>query len=191
MLTSLLRTYLRPYALQVTLVVALLVAQTVGNLYLPNLNADIINGGVINGDIGYIWRTGGVMLGITLAVGVGAIIAVYWASRVAMAVGADLREAVFTRVQGFSAREVNRFGTASLITRNTNDVQQIQLFLLMALMLMVIAPIMSVGRVIMALKEGLALSPLLGLTLPFTASPAVRRRESAAASATAARWRRR
>ena len=149
--------------------VTLLVAQTVGNLYLPNFNADIINGGVVTGNIGYIWRTGGIMLGITLAVGAIGVVAVYWASRVAMGVGADLRAAVFTRVQAFSAREVNRFGTASLITRNTNDIQQIQLFLQMALMLMVIAPIMSVGGVIMALKEGLALSPLLGVAVPVMA----------------------
>jgi len=169
MLIRLLRTYLRPYAGQVAIVVTLLVAQTVGNLYLPNLNADIINGGVITGDVGYIWRTGGIMLGITLAIGAVGVVAVYWASRVAMGVGADLRAAVFTRVQAFSAREVNRFGTASLITRNTNDVQQIQLFLQMALMLMVIAPIMSVGGVIMALKEGLALSPLLGVAVPVMA----------------------
>lgn len=170
MLTRLLRTYLRPYSAQVAVVVTLLVAQTIGNLYLPNLNADIINDGVIKGDTGYIWRTGGLMLGITIAIGVVAMVAVYWASRVAMGVGADLRAAVFTRVQAFSAREVNRFGTASLITRNTNDVQQIQLFLLMALMLMVIAPIMSVGGVIMALKEGLALSPLLGVAVPVMAA---------------------
>ena len=169
MLTRLLRTYLHPYAGQVAIVVALLVAQTVGTLYLPNLNADIINDGVVKGDIGYIWRTGGIMLAITIAIGAVAVVAVYWASRVAMGVGADLRAAVFGRVQAFSAREVNRFGTASLITRNTNDVQQIQLFLQMALMLMVIAPIMSVGGVIMALKEGLALSPLLGVAVPVMA----------------------
>jgi ABC-type multidrug transport system fused ATPase/permease subunit len=169
MLTRLLRAYLRPYAGQVVIVVTLLVAQTVGNLYLPNLNADLINGGVVTGDIGYIWRTGAIMLGITLAVGAVAVVAVYWASRVAMGTGADLRAAVFTRVQAFSSREVNRFGTASLITRNTNDIQQIQLFLQMALMLMVIAPIMSVGGVIMALKEGLALSPLLGVAVPVMA----------------------
>jgi ABC-type multidrug transport system fused ATPase/permease subunit len=169
MLTRLLRTSLRPYAGQAAVVVMLLVAQTIGNLYLPNLNADIINGGVVKGDIGYIWRTGGIMLGIALAVGAVAVVAVYWASRVAMGVGADLRAAVFSRVQAFSAREVNRFGTASLITRNTNDIQQIQLFLQMALMLMVIAPIMCVGGLIMALKEGLALSPLLGVAVPVMA----------------------
>ncbi len=97
--------------------VILLVAQTIGNLYLPNLNADIINNGVEKGNIRYIFTTGGVMLAIALAVGVLAIVAVYWASRVAMGAGADMRAAVFTRVQSFSAREVNRFGTPSLITR--------------------------------------------------------------------------
>jgi ATP-binding cassette, subfamily B, multidrug efflux pump len=169
MLTRLLRAYLRPYVRQVALVVALMVAQTIGNLYLPNLNADIINNGVVKGDIHYIWTTGAVMLAITLAVGAVAVVAVYWASRVAMGTGADLRTAVFTRVQGFSAHEVNRFGTPSLITRNTNDIQQIQLFLQMALMLMVMAPIMCVGGVIMALKEGLALSPLLAVAVPVMA----------------------
>ncbi|MGA8681403.1 MAG: ABC transporter ATP-binding protein, partial [Acidimicrobiales bacterium] len=169
MLIRLLRTYLRPYTRQVALVVALLVAQTVGNLYLPNLNADIINNGVVDGNLHYILTTGGVMLAITLVLGVVAIVAVYWASRVAMGAGADIRGAIFTRVQAFSAHEMNRFGTPSLITRNTNDIQQIQLFLQMALTLMVIAPIMSVGGVILAIKEGAALSPLLAVAVPVMA----------------------
>jgi ATP-binding cassette subfamily B protein len=150
MLIALLRTYLRPYRRQVAVVVGLLVVQSVGNLYLPNLNADIINNGVVKGNIGYIVRTGGLMLAIALVLGAVAIVAVYSASRVSMGAGADIRAAVFGRVQGFSAAEVNRFGTPSLITRNTNDVQQIQLFLQMALTLMVIAEIMSVGGVILA-----------------------------------------
>jgi ATP-binding cassette subfamily B multidrug efflux pump len=166
MLIALLRTYLRPYRRQVALVVGLLVVQAVGNLYLPNLNADIINNGVVKGNIGYIVRTGGVMLAIALVLGVVAIVAVYSASRVSMGAGADIRAAVFGRVQGFAAAEVNRFGTPSLITRNTNDVQQIQLFLQMALTLMVIAPIMSVGGVILAIREGAALSPLLAVAVP-------------------------
>jgi len=169
MLIRLLRTYLRPYTGQVAVVVALLVVQTVGTLYLPNLNADIINNGVVKGNIRYIVTTGGVMLAITLLVGVVAIVAVYWASRVAMGAGADMRGAVFTRVQGFSAGEINRFGTPSLITRNTNDIQQIQLFLQMALTLMVIAPIMSVGGVFLAIREGAALSPLLAVAVPVMA----------------------
>ena len=170
MLIRLLRTYLRRYTGQIAVVVALLVAQTVGNLYLPNLNADIINNGVVEGNLPYILRTGGVMLVITLLVGVVAIVAVYWSSRVAMGAGADIRGAVFARVQAFSARDMDRFGTPSLITRNTNDIQQIQLFLQMALTLMVIAPIMSVGGVILAIREGAALSPLLAVAVPVMAT---------------------
>ncbi len=100
-----------------------------GNLYLPNLNAEIINNGVVKGDTSYIWRTGSVMLGIALSLGAVSVMAVYWASRVSMGVGADVRAAVFQRVQSFSAREISRFGTPSLVTRNTNDVQQVQTFL--------------------------------------------------------------
>ncbi len=169
MLTRLLRSFLRPYARPLAVVVLLLVAQTIGNLYLPNLNADIIDNGVEKGDIRYIWATGAVMLAIALAVGGVAIVAVYFASRVAMGVGADIRAAVFGRVQGFSAREMNRFGTPSLITRNTNDIQQIQLFLQLGMTLMVIAPIMCVGGVIMAVKEGAELSLLLVVAVPVMA----------------------
>ena len=166
MLIKLLRTHLRPYRVQVLLLSALLVLQTVGNLYLPNLNADIINGGVVAGNLHYIVRTGIWMVVLTLAIGLFAVIAVYWASRVSMAAGADLRRAVFSRVQSFSARDVNHFGTASLITRNTNDIQQIQIFLQMALTMMVIAPIMSVGGIVMAIHEGAKLSLLLLVSIP-------------------------
>jgi ATP-binding cassette subfamily B protein len=147
-------------------VVALLAAQTFGNLYLPNLNADIINFGVVKGDVHYIWTTGALMLAIALVLGVLSIVAVYYASKVAMGAGADIRSAVFTRVQAFSANEMNRFGTASLITRNTNDIQQIQLFLQMALTLMVIAPIMCVGGIYMAIREDAKLSLLLLVAVP-------------------------
>jgi ABC-type multidrug transport system fused ATPase/permease subunit len=170
MLIRLLRTYLRPYASQVAVVVVLLGTQTVGNLYLPNLNADIINNGVIKGNLHYILRTGGIMLAITLVLGVLAVIAVYFASRISMGAGAEIRSAVFIRVQEFSVRDVDRFGTPSLITRNTNDIQQIQLFLQIALTLMVIAPIMCVGGVILAIREGAALSPLLGVAVPVMAA---------------------
>jgi ATP-binding cassette subfamily B protein len=168
-LIGLLRKYLHPYFAQVGLVVALLVVQTAGALYLPNLNADIINNGIIKGNLRYIVTTGGVMLAITLILGVVSIVAVYWSSRVSMGVGADIRGAVFTRVQGFSAREMNHFGTPSLITRNTNDVQQVQLFLQVALTLMVIAPIMSVGGVVLAIHEGGSLSLLLVVAVPVMA----------------------
>ena len=169
MLIDLLRHTLRPYARQIAVVVALLVAQTIGSLYLPNLNADIINQGVVTGNLHYILSTGGLMLGITLALGIVALIAVYWASRVAMGAGADIRGLVFSKVQSFSARDMDHFGTPSLITRNTNDIQQIQIFLQTALTLMVIAPIMSIGGVILAIKEGSALSPLLGVVVPIMA----------------------
>ena len=146
MLIRLLRTYLRPYTRQVAIVVVLVTIQSVANLYLPNLNADIINNGIAKGDIPYIWRIGGLMLAVTVAMGIIAIFGVYWASKASMGVGRDLRSAVFARVQTFSARELNRLGTASLITRNTNDVQQIQLFLQIALTLLVAAPLMAVRK---------------------------------------------
>ncbi len=170
MLIRLLRTYIRPYIREVAVVVVLVLIQSIANLYLPNLNADIINNGVAKGDIPYIWRTGAVMLAITLGLGVIAVGGVYWASRASMGVGRDLRAAVFGRVQSFSAREVNRFGTASLITRNTNDVQQIQLFMQIALTLMVSAPIMLVGGVIMALRTDVTLSGLLIIVVPLLAA---------------------
>ena len=170
MLIQLLRTYLRPYAREVAIVGVLALVQTIANLYLPNLNADIINNGVAKGDVPYIWRTGAVMLAITLGLGVIAIGGVYWASLTSQGVGRDLRASVFRRVQDFSAREMNRFGTASLITRNTNDVQQIQLFLQIALTMMVMAPIMAVGGVIMALREDVQLSAVLIVVIPVLAA---------------------
>jgi ATP-binding cassette, subfamily B, multidrug efflux pump len=169
MLIRLLRTFVPPYLRPVTLVVVLVVIQSLANLYLPNLNADIINNGVAKGDVGYIWRTGGVMLAITLLQGIVSIVAVYWASRVAMGMGRDVRAAVFERVQLFSSREMHRLGTPSLITRNTNDVQQVQLFLQIALTILAAAPIMAVGGVIMALREDVQLSALLLVVVPLLA----------------------
>jgi len=169
-LVRVLRVFLRPYVREVTIVGVLVLIQSIGNLYLPNLNADIINNGVAKGDLPYIWRTGAVMLGVTLALGVLSVVGVYWASLASQSVGRDLRAAVFGRVQSFSAREMNRFGTASLITRNTNDVQQIQLFMQIALTMMVAAPIMAVGGVIMALREDVQLSAVLIVVIPVLAA---------------------
>jgi len=168
-LVRMMLTRLRLYRLQVSIVLGLIVIQTVLGLYLPNLTADIINNGIAKGDVGYIWRTGGWMLALTLLSGVAAVIATYFASRTSMGVGRDLRATVFSRVMRFSAREMNSFGTASLITRNTNDVQQIQIFLQMALTLMVAAPIMMVGGVIMAIHEDATLSLLLVVAVPLMA----------------------
>ena len=166
MLTSLVRRYIGRYSRQVCLVVVLLAVQALANLYLPNLTADIINNGIEKGDVHYIWTTGAFMLAVTLVVGVMAVVAVYFASKVSMGIGRDIRGAVFRAVQRFSAQEINHFGTPSLITRNTNDVQQIQLFLQMALTMMVLAPIMCVGGVFMALKEDVKLSALLVVAVP-------------------------
>jgi len=165
-LLRLLGTSLRPYAGYVALVVLLLLIQSIANLYLPNLNADIINNGVIKGDIGYIWRIGAIMLALAVLVGILAIVAVYFASRASMGFGRDVRRAVFERVQRFSATEMNRFGTPSLITRNTNDVQQVQLFVQMALTIFVTAPIMLVGGIILAVREDVTLSAILIVILP-------------------------
>ena len=169
MLISLLRRHLPPYSRPVAIVTVLLLVQSIANLYLPNLNADIINNGVSKGDTDYIWRIGALMLVVTLLLGVLSVVSVYFASRASMGVGRDIRGAVFERVQRFSAREMNRFGTASLITRNTNDVQQVQLFLQIALTILVSAPIMAVGGVIMAIREDATLSWLLVVIVPLMA----------------------
>jgi ATP-binding cassette subfamily B protein len=168
-LVRLMRSALAPYRRQVAVVVLLTALQTAVGLYLPNLTANIINNGIAKGDVGYIWSTGAVMLGLTLVQGTVAVIAVYFASRVSMGVGRDLRDAIFSRVMAFSAREMNRFGTPSLITRNTNDVQQIQIFLQIALTLMVGAPIMMVGGIFMALSEDVRLSLVLVVAVPLMA----------------------
>ncbi len=170
MLLRLLRRYLPRYAPQASLVALLLLVQSIANLYLPNLNADIINNGIAKGDTDYILRTGGVMLAITLALGGLAVVAVYFASRTSMGVGRDVRSAVFRRVQSFAAREMDHFGTASLITRNTNDVQQVQLFLQIALTILVAAPILAIGGVVMAVREDATLSWLIVVVVPVMAA---------------------
>src|SRR5213593_813779 len=169
MLIGLLRRYLPKYRTEVAIVTVLLLIQSIANLYLPNLNADIINNGVAKGDTDYIWRTGAVMLAVTLVLGVLAIIGVYFASRASMGVGRDVRGAVFARVQHFSAREMTRFGTPSLITRNTNDVQQVQLFLQIALTILLTAPILAIGGIIMAIRENATLSLTLVVIIPLMA----------------------
>jgi ATP-binding cassette, subfamily B, multidrug efflux pump len=165
-MTRLLVRYLKPYWKQVTFIVVLLLAQAISNLYLPDLNADIINNGVRLGDINYILKTGGIMLGVTLVLGVLAIVTVYWSSRTAMAFGRDVRGAIFRSVQSFSQQEVNIFGTPSLITRNTNDVQQVQMVLFFMLNMMISAPITAVGGIIMALRMDVPLSGVFVVILP-------------------------
>ena len=165
-MTRLLVRYLKPYWKQVTFIIVLLLAQAIANLYLPDLNADIINNGVRLGNINYILTSGAVMLAVTLALGVVAIITVYWSSRTAMAFGRDVRGGLFRKVQSFSQQEVNIFGTASLITRNTNDVQQVQMVLFFMLNMMISAPITAVGGIIMALRMDVPLSGIFAVILP-------------------------
>ncbi len=169
MLIRLLTRHLTPYRGAVALVLVLLLGTSVANLYLPNLTADIINNGVVKGDTAYIWRTGARMLGITLVASVVQVVAVFFASRVAMSVGRDARSAIFARVQDFSAQEMSHFGAPSLITRNTNDVQQVQMFLVIALTMLATAPMTAVGGVIMALYENATLSLLLVVVIPLMA----------------------
>jgi ATP-binding cassette, subfamily B, multidrug efflux pump len=165
-LIRLLRTYLRPYRKPIAWLVLLQFLQTCATLYLPTLNADIIDNGVVNGDTGYILSYGALMIGISLVQVVCNIGTVYYGARTAAAVGRDVRAAVFDRVQSFSAREVGHFGAPSLITRTTNDVQQVQMLALMTFTLMVSAPIMCVGGIVLALGLDVPLSGVLVAVVP-------------------------
>ncbi|MFD0207836.1 ABC transporter ATP-binding protein [Streptomyces hirsutus] len=166
MLIRLLRTHLRPHKRPIVLLVLLQFLQTCATLYLPTLNADIIDDGVVKGDTGYILSYGALMIGISLAQVVCNVGAVYYGARTAAAVGRDVRGAVFGRVQSFSAREVGHFGAPSLITRTTNDVQQIQMLALMTFTLMVSAPIMCLGGIVLALGLDVPLSGVLVAVVP-------------------------
>ncbi|RZB15342.1 ABC transporter ATP-binding protein [Streptomyces sp. F001] len=166
MLIRLLRTCLRPYKRPITVLVVLQFLQTCATLYLPTLNADIIDNGVVNGDTGYILSFGALMIGISLAQVVCNIGAVYYGARTASALGRDMRAGIFDRVQSFSAREVGHFGAPSLITRTTNDVQQVQMLVLMTFTLMVSAPIMCVGGIVLALGLDVPLSGVLVAVVP-------------------------
>ena len=166
MLVRLLRTHLRPYTGLLVCVLVLQFAQVMASLYLPTLNADIIDKGVATGDTGYIWRMGAFMLGISLAQGVCTVLATYLAARAAMSMGRDLRGEVFDRVSGFSEREISAFGAGSLITRNTNDVQQVQMLVMMSCTMLVTAPVMAVGGIIMAVTRAPGLSWLIGVSVP-------------------------
>jgi len=147
----------------------LLFLQALAQLYLPKLNAEIINDGVVTGDIGVIVRLGGEMLAVSLLYGLVAIVGVYYSARTAMAIGRDIRTAMFTSVQSFSLQEIHQFGAPSLITRNTNDVQQVQMMTVMALTIMVTAPMMLIGGVIMAVRLDATLSLLLIVIIPIMA----------------------
>jgi ATP-binding cassette subfamily B protein len=169
-LIKLLRQFLRPYRRPIALIVGLQFLATLAMLYLPTLNANIIDTGVLTGNTGYIWKTGALMLAITLGQIACQICAVYFAARTAMAVGRDLRSAQFRQVQRFSAREIGQIGTPSLITRSTNDVQQVQMLVLMFFIMTVSAPIMMVGSILLALDQNVELSGLLVIIIPVLAT---------------------
>lgn len=163
---TLLRGYLKPHWRVLVLISVLLLVQAIGTLILPSLNADIINEGVVTGDTGYIVRVGGVMLALSVVVGLATVVAVYFSARTSMRAGRDMRGDVFRRVEQFSLAQMHSFGIPSLITRNTNDVQQIQMLVMVGLTMMVVAPVTAVGGVIMALREDVQLSSLLIVTIP-------------------------
>ncbi len=169
MLIRLLREHLRPYRGAAVAVVLLQVAQVIATLYLPSLNADIIDNGVAKGDTGTIWHLGTIMLAVSLAQVICSIGAVYYGARTAMALGRDLRGRLFAQVQSFSQQEMGKFGAPTLITRTTNDVQQVQMVVLMSFTLMLMAPIMLVGGVIMALRQDVVLSGILLVVVPVLA----------------------
>ena len=166
MLIKLLRTHLGPYRKPLLVVVVLTTVQTVCTLLLPTLNADIIDKGVVRGDTDYIWRTGGLMLLVTVVQVFFAVAAVRVAARVAMSFGRDVRGELFHRVTGFSAQDVASFGASSLITRITNDVTQVQALVMMAVTMLVAAPITMVGGVVMAIREDAGLSLMLLVAVP-------------------------
>mgnify|MGYP000876070494 FL=1 len=166
MLVQLLRRHLRPYTGLLLCVLVLQFAQVMASLYLPTLNADIIDKGVATGDTGYIWRMGAFMLVVSVGQGVCSVAATYLAARSAMSMGRDLRGEVFERVSGFSEREITAFGAGSLITRNTNDVQQVQMLVMMGCTMLVTAPVMAVGGIIMAITRAPSLSWLIGVSVP-------------------------
>ncbi len=170
MLVRLLRGYLRPYPRDLVLILLTQLLVVAGMLLMPALNADIIDEGLVAGDTGRILELGLVMLAVTLAGAVSSVGATYYASRAAMAVGRDLRADLFEKVQSFSGREVGRFGTPSLITRITNDVQQVQMVALLTFTMLVTAPVMCLGGAVMALRENTELSAVLLFALPAMAA---------------------
>lgn len=160
-LLTLLRRFVRPFGALVALVLVLQLVATVASLWLPTLNADIIDYGIARGDTDYIWRVGGLMLAASAVQAAAQIAAVWGAARISMGVGRDVRAAVFERVLSFSSRELGQFGAPTLITRSTNDVQQVQMLTFMSLVMLVAAPITGIGGVFMAMRQDVGLSWLI------------------------------
>ena len=165
-MTLLLREYLRPHHAVLVLVSGLLLIQAFTSLYLPNLNADIINNGVIKGDVPYILRVGMIMLAVSAALLVASVVTVYYSARTSMRLGRDIRASLFRRVESLSLSQVHSVGVPSLITRSTNDVQQIQMLVMTGLTMMILAPVMAIGAIIMAIREDAQLSRILFVIIP-------------------------
>ena len=157
--------FLKPYWMQVALIVLLQLAATVASLYLPRLNAEIINNGLLKGDIPYIWRRGGVMLAVTFGQIICQGFAVFFGARTAMSMGRDVRLALFDRALDFSSHEVNHFGAPSLITRNTNDVMQVQMIVMMTFIMILAAPITMVGGIYMVVTTNVKMWWLIALAV--------------------------
>jgi len=166
MLGKLLVRYLWTYRWWLLGVLVFQFASAMASLYLPRLNADIIDHGVAAGDTGYIWSRGGFMLAIAFGQIVASVIATFCAARAAMSAGRDLRRDIFEKVSAFSEREVSHFGAGTLITRNTNDVQQVQMLAMMGATMLVTAPLLAIGGIIMALQQDVGLSWLIGVAVP-------------------------
>ncbi|GAB3803546.1 ABC transporter ATP-binding protein [Humibacter antri] len=166
MLLKLLVRSLKPYKWLLVGVLVFQFASALASLFLPSLNADIIDNGVAKGDTGYIWRTGTLMLVISFGQIVASVIATYFAAMASMRAGRDIRDRIFDRVSAFSEREVSSFGPGSLITRNTNDVQQVQMLAMMSATFLVSAPLLAIGGIILALRQSLSLSWLIAVAVP-------------------------
>ncbi|WP_316309881.1 ABC transporter transmembrane domain-containing protein, partial [Clavibacter michiganensis] len=166
MLGKLLSRYLARYLPLLITIVELQFASVMASLNLPEINADIINNGVAKADIGYIWNRGGFMLLVSLGQILASILATLFAARMAMSAGRDIRADVFERVSGFSEREVSQFGAGSLITRNTNDVQQVQMLAMMGATMFVTAPLLAIGGIIKAIQTDVGLSWLIAVSVP-------------------------
>ena len=169
MLKELLSTVLAKYKRYIWLVVAFQAVQSIAGLYLPTVNADIIDNGVVKNDVPYIWQMGGIMLGVTIVQITFSVGAVYYGSKVAMGFGRDVRRSLFHQVNDFSSREVAQFGAPSLITRITNDVQQVQMLVLMTCTLLLAAPFTTIGGVFLAMHQDLGLSRILVVAMPVLA----------------------
>jgi len=165
-LARLLARYLRPYRWLLAGVLVFQLGSALAMLYLPSLNARIVDEGVAQGDTAFIWRTGAFMLTVSLGQIVAAVVATYFAAKAAMQVGRDLRDDIYDRVSGYSEREISQFGAGSLITRNTNDVQQVQMLAMMGATMLVSAPMLAIGGIVMALRQDVGLSWLIAVAVP-------------------------